>query len=78
MCAGYPVIATGWSGNMDYMTEENSFPVRYRLVEVDDPQNQYHRAEGPWADPDWEHAALAQRPGNGRWKGSAHLDTSNR
>ncbi len=55
MCAGYPVIATGWSGNMDYMTEENSFPVRYRLVEVDDPQNQYHRAEGPWAD--CEHAA---------------------
>ena len=57
MCAGYPVIATGWSGNMDYMTEENSFPVRYRLIEVDDPQNQYHRAEGPWADPDCEHAA---------------------
>jgi glycosyltransferase involved in cell wall biosynthesis len=55
MCAGYPVIATGWSGNMNYMTEENSFPVRYRLVEVDDPQNQYHRAEGAWAD--CEHAA---------------------
>jgi glycosyltransferase involved in cell wall biosynthesis len=57
MCAGYPVVATGWSGNMDYMTEENSFPVRYRLIEVDDPQNQYHRTEGPWADPDCEHAA---------------------
>ena len=26
MCAGYPVVATGWSGNMDYMTEETSFP----------------------------------------------------
>ena len=57
MCAGYPVVATGWSGNMDYMTGENSFPVRYRLVEVDDPQMLYHAREGPWADPDCEHAA---------------------
>ena len=57
MYAGYPVIATGWSGNMDYMTEENSFLVRSRLVEVDDPQKQYYRTEGPWADPDCEHAA---------------------
>jgi glycosyltransferase involved in cell wall biosynthesis len=57
MCAGYPVIATGWSGNMDYMTPEISFPIRYRLVEVDDPQDQYHRTEGLWADPDCEHAA---------------------
>ena len=57
MCAGYPVVATGWSGNMDYMTEETSFPVKYRLVEVDDPQQLYHRTEGMWADPDCEHAA---------------------
>ncbi len=54
MCAGYPVVAVGWS---DYMTEETSFPVRYRLVEVDDPQKLYHRTEGMWADPDYEHAA---------------------
>jgi glycosyltransferase involved in cell wall biosynthesis len=57
MCAGYPVVATGWSGNMDYMTEENSFPVKYRLVKVDDPQKVYGRTEGLWADPDCEHAA---------------------
>jgi glycosyltransferase involved in cell wall biosynthesis len=57
MCAGYPVIATGWSGNMDYMSEETSFLVRYRLVDVDDPQRLYHRTEGVWADPDCEHAA---------------------
>ena len=57
MCAGYPVIATGWSGNMDYMTEETSFPVRYRLIDVEDPQKIYHRTEGAWADPDYEHAA---------------------
>jgi glycosyltransferase involved in cell wall biosynthesis len=57
MCAGYPVVATGWSGNMDYMTEETSFPVKYRLVEVDDPQKLYHRSGGEWAEPDCEHAA---------------------
>jgi glycosyltransferase involved in cell wall biosynthesis len=57
MCAGYPVVATGWSGNMDYMSEENSFPVKYRLIEVDDPQKVYGRTEGLWAEPDCEHAA---------------------
>lgn len=57
MCAGYPVVATGWSGNMDFMTEETSFPVQYRLIEVDDPQGSYRRTEGLWADPDCEHAA---------------------
>jgi glycosyltransferase involved in cell wall biosynthesis len=57
MCAGYPVIATGWSGNMDYMTEKTSFPVKYRLVDVDDPQNVYGRTEGLWADAECEHAA---------------------
>jgi len=31
--------------------------VRYRVVEVDDPQKLYHRTEGMWADPDCEHAA---------------------
>ena len=57
MSAGYPVVATGWSGNMDYMTEKNSFPLRYRLIEVEDPQDVYCRTEGMWADPDCEHAA---------------------
>ena len=57
MCSGYPVVATGWSGNMDFMTEETSFPLKYRLIEVDDPQKRYFRKEGPWADPDCEQAA---------------------
>jgi glycosyltransferase involved in cell wall biosynthesis len=58
MCAGYPVVATGWSGNMDYMNAQTSFPVDYRLVEVDDPQKLYHHDENSmWADPNCEHAA---------------------
>jgi GT2 family glycosyltransferase/glycosyltransferase involved in cell wall biosynthesis len=51
MWLGKPVIATMYSGNMDFMTAENSFPIGYRLVEV-------VRQTGPypagylWAQPD--------------------------
>lgn len=31
MFLGKPVIATGWSANTDFMTADNSFPVRYQL-----------------------------------------------
>jgi Glycosyltransferase len=31
---GNPVIATGYSGNMEFMTEENSFPVPYDIVPI--------------------------------------------
>lgn len=34
MAYGKPVIATGYSGNMDFMDEENSFPVPYVLAPV--------------------------------------------
>src|SRR5262249_31564359 len=57
MCAGLPVVTTGWSGNMDFMTEQTSLPVRYRLIDVVDPQRKYLASEGQWADPDIEHAA---------------------
>jgi len=56
MALGKPVIATNYSGNTDFMTAENSFPVDYRLVTLP-------RAIGPypagarWAEPDIDHAA---------------------
>ena len=34
MFLGKPVVATGYSGNLDYMTEENSCLVRYSLCPV--------------------------------------------
>jgi glycosyltransferase involved in cell wall biosynthesis len=34
MAYGKPVIATAWSGNMDFMDASNSLPVPYRLVPV--------------------------------------------
>ena len=55
MFLGKPVIATAYSGNMDFMTENNSCPVRYKLCDV--PQGAYPFGEGQvWADPDVDHA----------------------
>ncbi|EQD58089.1 glycosyltransferase, group 1 family protein, partial [mine drainage metagenome] len=34
MRIGKPVIATAWSGNMDFMSDDNSCLVDYRLVPV--------------------------------------------
>jgi glycosyltransferase involved in cell wall biosynthesis len=50
MLLGRPVIATGWSGNTDFMDQSNSALVGYRLVPVMDPRQVYQG--GLWADPD--------------------------
>ena len=56
MFFGKPVIATGWSGNMDYMRPGTAFPVRYTLVPVG--RGAYPFADGQvWAEPDVAHAA---------------------
>jgi glycosyltransferase involved in cell wall biosynthesis len=55
MMAGKAVVATGWSGNLEYMTEDDSALVDYRLIPVHDPQGLYDH--GRWADPDIDQAA---------------------
>lgn len=56
MAMGKPVIATAWSGNVDFMREGNSCLVDYRLVPVG--SGEYPHGEGScWAEPDIEHAA---------------------
>jgi glycosyltransferase involved in cell wall biosynthesis len=55
MLAGKPVLATGWSGNMEFMDAETSRLVDYDLVPVEDVQGLY--AGGHWAEPDVEDAA---------------------
>lgn len=64
MALGKPVIATAYSGNMDFMTADNSFPVRFALREIsmDDHtlQPAMARVYTPgqhWAEPDTLHAA---------------------
>jgi glycosyltransferase involved in cell wall biosynthesis len=60
MALGKPVIATGWSGNMDFMNVGNSYPVRYELVELAENVGPY-RAGDVWAEPSVEHAAELMR-----------------
>lgn len=57
MLRGLPVVVTGWSGNMDFVNDENACPVRYRLVSAHDPQGVYHFPDQNWAEADVEHAA---------------------
>ncbi|MBK9713109.1 MAG: glycosyltransferase family 4 protein [Kouleothrix sp.] len=60
MALGKPVVATGYSGNMDFMTAANSYPVRHRLIELDRNHGPYRRGTH-WADPDLDHAAELMR-----------------
>jgi glycosyltransferase involved in cell wall biosynthesis len=56
MFFGKPVVATGWSGNMEYMNPDVSFPVEYQLISVN--EGEYPHGENQvWADPDAGHAA---------------------
>ena len=61
MCAGYPVLATGWSGNTEFMDEENSFLVGCRMVDVLDAQSKYPTGLTQWAEPDIHHAVELMR-----------------
>jgi glycosyltransferase involved in cell wall biosynthesis len=55
-----PVIATGYSGNMEFMDHNNSFLVRYKLVELEEDFGPYEKGN-VWAEPDLEHAAELMR-----------------
>ncbi|MEM6538111.1 MAG: glycosyltransferase family 4 protein [Pseudomonadota bacterium] len=56
MAHGKPVIATGWSGNTDFMTSETSVLIGSVLTSVDDPTGIYTGTNSPsgaqWAEPD--------------------------
>lgn len=56
MFFGKPVVVTGWSGNMEYMSERTAFPVRYALRPLNDGEY-LHFENQFWADADVSHAA---------------------
>ena len=60
MAAGKPVIATGYSGNLEFMTDENSFLVPYELVQIPHGSAPYPNS-ARWAEPDRDAAAAAMR-----------------
>jgi len=60
MALGKPVIATGFSANLDFMTAENSYLVRHAETLVG-PEGENYPAHGTWAEPDVDHAAQLMR-----------------
>ena len=60
MYFGRPVIATAYSGNLDFMTEENSFLVPYAAAKIG-PHADPYPPDGEWAEPDLAAAAAMMR-----------------
>lgn len=58
MSRGIPIIATGYSGNMEYCNSMDSRLVNFKLVKVGKNRPRY-RSEDLWAEPDLEDATLA-------------------
>jgi len=56
MYLGKPVVGTNWSGNVDFMDETNSCPVKYTLIDLDRDYGPYKKGQH-WADADVDHAA---------------------
>lgn len=59
MSAGTPVIASGYSGNLDFMDDESALLVDVTVVEIG--EGSFYPAHGHWADPDLDHAARLMR-----------------
>lgn len=60
MALAKPVIATGWSGNTDFMSVANAYPVRFRPTELAQGVGPYP-AGSAWAQPCVAHAAELMR-----------------
>jgi 2-polyprenyl-3-methyl-5-hydroxy-6-metoxy-1,4-benzoquinol methylase len=59
-CLGRPVIATAYSGPMDYLRADDHGLVRYRKCPVQQPYL-YYNSNMQWADPDLQHASELMR-----------------
>ena len=56
MLAQVPVIATNWSGNLDFMDARTALLVGVRLIEARDANGTYGRGDS-WAEPNVTEAA---------------------
>ena len=52
-----PALATGWSGNLEFMDQIPELLVNYSMVSVKDPAGIYKSRDLCWAEPDVEAAA---------------------
>ena len=62
MAMGLPTIATRWSGNLEFMDDDNSYLVGYRLVDA--PSDSWMRGQR-WAEPSRADVRQAMRRGYG-------------
>jgi glycosyltransferase involved in cell wall biosynthesis len=60
MSLGKPAIATGYSGNLEFMRASNSYLVDATLTQIGDETGEYPTG-GTWAEPDVDHAAALMR-----------------
>ncbi len=60
MALGRPVVATGYSGNLEFMDDTNSWLIPYKMVHVPAGCDPYP-TQARWADPDLEAAAVVMR-----------------
>lgn len=61
MLCARPVIATAWSGNLDFMDANSAALVPARLIPVTDPQRIYRVRGARWAEPDHDAAVTHLR-----------------
>ena len=61
MAWGRPVIATGYSGNLEFMNKQNSYLVPYDLVPIDRRVATIYPPNARWAEPRMDDAVAALR-----------------
>jgi glycosyltransferase involved in cell wall biosynthesis len=61
MLLGRPVVATGWSGNLEFMDADSAALVGYKLVPAIDPRGVYEAPGAVWAEADVAEAAQRLR-----------------
>jgi glycosyltransferase involved in cell wall biosynthesis len=61
MALGRLAMGTGWSGNVDFMTAENSLLVNHELLKLKRDDYPHWRGQS-WADPSVDHALTLLRP----------------
>ena len=57
MLMGLPVVCTGYSGNLDFTRDDNSYLVKHTLIEIAPGEYHFFEAGQKWAEPSIDHAA---------------------
>lgn len=69
MLFGKPVVATNFSGNVDFLTESTGFPVAYHRISLDPQDYPFIESKDSawWAQPCIEHASRQLREAKNTW-----------